>query len=319
MLPAEVTRVPYSQLTDLEPMAEGGFGIVYRAKHKDWGVVAYKQLKSTIIKETDKIGRDLIKEAQMHVLRHPNIVAMLGVTFEVGHYGVLFEYVAYGGLDGFIETYSVDWLMKLTIANGIVRGLNYIHTKNPPVVHGDLKAQNILVDDGYVPKICDFGLSKWRTFSTTKTDSRSLRGTVTHIPPENWQNINQRRTTKYDVYGFGVLLWELLSEQAPFPNAAANVAQIEAAVVAGQRPDLEELKREDGEGVVVPEEDFQFARDTITMCWDQDPNKRPPFAELNSRFEDFLKQREDGVKKALDRLNKAVAESLENEEAGDGN
>ena len=65
-------------------------------------------------------------------------------------------------------------------------------------------------------QICDFGLAKWRQYSTTKTNSRSQRGTVTHIPPENWRDINTTRSPKFDVYGFGIMLWELLSEQVPF-------------------------------------------------------------------------------------------------------
>jgi len=65
-------------------------------------------------------------------------------------------------------------------------------------------------------QICDFGLAKWRTYSTTKTNSRSQRGTVTHIPPENWRDINLHRTLKFDVYGYGIMLWELFTEQVPF-------------------------------------------------------------------------------------------------------
>ena len=70
-----------------------------------------------------------------------------------------------------------------------------------------------------VTQICDFGLAKWRQYSTTKTNSRSQRGTVTHIPPENWRDINTHRTPKFDVYGFGIMLWELLTEKIPFVGA----------------------------------------------------------------------------------------------------
>jgi len=65
-------------------------------------------------------------------------------------------------------------------------------------------------------QICDFGLAKWRQYSDTYTHSRTQRGTVTHIPPENWQDINVHRSLEYDVYGFGIMLWELLTEQIPF-------------------------------------------------------------------------------------------------------
>jgi len=65
-------------------------------------------------------------------------------------------------------------------------------------------------------QICDFGLAKWRLYSTTKTNSRSQRGTVTHIPPENWRDINAPRTIKFDIYSFGIMLWELFTQDIAF-------------------------------------------------------------------------------------------------------
>jgi len=68
-------------------------------------------------------------------------------------------------------------------------------------------------------QICDFGLSKWKEYSTAHTNSRTTRvGTVSHIPPENLKNINQQRTVKFDVYGFAVFMWELFSGEKPFKN-----------------------------------------------------------------------------------------------------
>jgi len=63
---------------------------------------------------------------------------------------------------------------------------------------------------------CDFGLTKWHNYSQTKTDFRTRRGTVTNVPPEHWRDINTRCTPKFDVYGFGIMLWELITGEVPF-------------------------------------------------------------------------------------------------------
>jgi len=65
-------------------------------------------------------------------------------------------------------------------------------------------------------QICDFGLAKWHEYSTTRTNSTSQRGTITHIPPENWREVNAPRGTEFDVYSFGIMLWELVTEKVPF-------------------------------------------------------------------------------------------------------
>jgi len=65
-------------------------------------------------------------------------------------------------------------------------------------------------------QICDFGLAKWQEYSTTRTNSTSQRGTITHIPPENWRVFDAPRSTKFDVYSFGIMLWELVTEKVPF-------------------------------------------------------------------------------------------------------
>ena len=80
-------------------------------------------------------------------------------------------------------------------------------------------------------QICDFGLAKWRQYSTTKTDSRSQRGTVTHIPPENWEDINTPRTVKFDVYSFSIMLWELLTEKIPFVGADNHQGSFKSRVL----------------------------------------------------------------------------------------
>jgi len=70
----------------------------------------------------------------------------------------------------------------------------------------------------FVLQICDFGLAKWKQHAATQTATETRRGTIAYMAPEVFMNPSKSRTIKYDVYGFGIFLWELLSEQKPYAN-----------------------------------------------------------------------------------------------------
>jgi serine/threonine protein kinase len=303
-IPDDVRITQFRALERMERIAEGGFGIIYRAQHTQWGTVAYKELKSTVINPKDKIAQELQKEVQAHVLRHQNVIAVISVIFEPNHYGVVLEYALHGGLDTFIDRYEVEWITKLSLASGVVQGMTYLHMKNPPVIHGDLKLQNVLVADGYVAKICDFGLSKWRQYSAIRTPSRTVRATVTHIPPENWSNINQPRTPKYDMYSFGIMLWELLSEKAPYGDASSNADLIRIAVTKDQRPNLDDID----EKQLMPDGLRDWIKDSVSRYWAQQPEERPSFGGVMEIFREQMTEYEEQLEVAKRRLDMKVQE-----------
>src|SRR6218665_40504 len=81
-------------------------------------------------------------------LRHRNIISISGVIFEEGNYGIVLEFMKYGGLDNFLYDLDVPLPYKVRLALDVVLGMNYLHTLDKPIVHGDLKIQNVLVADG---------------------------------------------------------------------------------------------------------------------------------------------------------------------------
>lgn len=92
----------------------------------------------------------MIHEARMHMnLTHKNIVRMYAVVFEENNYGVLLEYMKYGSLKDFMTRYDVPWLWKVRMIQDITLGMNYLHTQSSPMIHGDLKVKNILVNESY--------------------------------------------------------------------------------------------------------------------------------------------------------------------------
>lgn len=87
-------------------------------------------------------------------LRHKNIISICAVVFEEGNYGIVLEFMKYGGLDSFLsDFFPVPLPYKVQLSFDVALGMNYLHTLDKPIIHGDLKIQNVLVSDGYTAKV----------------------------------------------------------------------------------------------------------------------------------------------------------------------
>ena len=152
-----------------------------------------------------------------------------------------------------------------------VRGMNFLHTHSPVIIHRDLKSLNLLVDSDWNVKVSDFGLSRFKV-STLMTGQC---GTYQWMAPEVVRGHSY--TEKADVYSFGINLWEIYTRAIPYNN----VVPIQAAVAVmnqGLRPELP---------VNTPLEYSKLVRE----CWNQNSNLRPSFEEILIRlgkFEDLL-------------------------------
>ena len=115
---------------------------------------------------------------------------------------------------------DIAWPLRFRILHEIALGVNYLHNMNPPLLHHNLKTQNILLDNEFHVKIADFGLSKWRMMSLSQ--SRSYKsapegGTIIYMPPENYEpGQKSRASVKHDIYSYAVIMWEVLSRKQPF-------------------------------------------------------------------------------------------------------
>ncbi|XP_057482773.1 receptor-like protein kinase FERONIA [Actinidia eriantha] len=194
----------------------GEFGKVYKGFiNEGAATVAIKRLNS----KSKQGGHEFWTEVDMlSEFQHTHLVNLIGYCDECQEMILVYEYMAHGTLADHIYKFrrngkgssSLTWEHKLNICIGAARGLNYLHNgTRPSVIHRDVKSTNILLNEKWVAKISDFGLSK--TFVTSQSCSyisTNVKGTFGYIDPEYFSS--RRLTVKSDVYAFGVVLFEVL-------------------------------------------------------------------------------------------------------------
>ncbi|KXZ44067.1 hypothetical protein GPECTOR_74g681 [Gonium pectorale] len=209
--------------------------------------------------------------------RHPNVVRLLAANLTPPRVCLVMELMdtsldrllhgggaQSGALPGRMALHQV-----LHIALQVARALAYLH---PTILHRDLKPANVLVSEPNsatpVVKLADFGLS--RLHNTVVITRNPAVGTAPYMAPEVFDVLNQRVTDKVDIWAFGVILWEMLTGQRPWPGL--DPVQIACAIsIRGARLPLESLP---------PERCPAKLRALLTACWEQDPSRRPAAAEV---------------------------------------
>ncbi|RXM31527.1 Receptor-interacting serine/threonine-protein kinase 2 [Acipenser ruthenus] len=271
--------IPYQKLTDLHYLSRGGFGTVFRAQHSDWRTtVAIKCLKLDCpVGERER--NSLLKEAEvLHKARFNYIIQIFGVCNEPEFFCIVTEYMSNGSLDQLLHEREIyprlAWSLRLRILYEIALGVNFLHNMTPPLLHHDLKTQNILLDAEFHVKIADFGLSKWRQLSISKASGSKppeMGGTVIYMPPEEYEpSKNRRADVKHDMYSYSIIMWEALSRKIPFEEAT-NPMQIMFSVLRGSRPDTSE----DSLPFDIPSRDTLI--ELMTSGWATNPDVRLSF------------------------------------------
>ncbi|ESW04146.1 hypothetical protein PHAVU_011G070500 [Phaseolus vulgaris] len=194
-------------------LGEGGFGKVYKGHLERINqVVAIKQL--------DPNGLQGIREFAVEVLTlsladHPNLVKLIGFCAEGEQRLLVYEFMPLGSLENHLldlrpGSKPLDWNTRMKIAAGAARGLEYLHDKmKPPVIYRDLKCSNILLGEGFHPKLSDFGLAKVGPSGDKTHVSTRVMGTYGYCAPD--YAMTGQLTFKSDIYSFGVVLLELIT------------------------------------------------------------------------------------------------------------
>uniref|UniRef100_A0A2N9G7Q3 Receptor-like serine/threonine-protein kinase n=2 Tax=Fagus sylvatica TaxID=28930 RepID=A0A2N9G7Q3_FAGSY len=214
-LPEEVTLrlFTYTELKRAtndfkEELGKGSFGAVYKGSlNRGKKLIAVKRLEKLVEEGEREFRSEMRAIGRTH---HKNLVRLLGFCAEDSKRLLVYEYMSNGSLADllFRAIWRPDWNERLRIALDVARGILYLHEEcEAPVIHCDIKPQNILMDDFWTAKICDFGLAKFLMPDQTRTFT-GARGTRGYVAPEWHKNIPI--SVKADVYSYGIVLLEIV-------------------------------------------------------------------------------------------------------------
>ncbi|RWW10033.1 hypothetical protein GW17_00026441 [Ensete ventricosum] len=270
-------------------IGDGSFGFVYKAQLSSGATVAVKRLSADAVHgvrefraEMDTLGR----------IRHPNLVRMLGFCVAGRDRVLIYEYLENGSLDQWLHEPDADgrprrlpWPARVRIIRGVAAGLAFLHDGcRPAVIHRDIKASNVLLDDGFDARITDFGLARVVEAPRTHVSTQAA-GTMGYMAPENREGATAV-TPMADVYSFGILMLEVATGRRPNltvrreGGAGGEVGLARWArgmVEQGRAPEV--LDRDMGVEEVMERQVKGFL-DVAYRCTEDGPRNRPAMVEV---------------------------------------
>uniref|UniRef100_A0A0E0ECI5 Uncharacterized protein n=1 Tax=Oryza meridionalis TaxID=40149 RepID=A0A0E0ECI5_9ORYZ len=195
-------------------LGEGGFGTVYKGKLPDGQEIAVKKLIESCGHGLNQLHNEVLVLAE---LQHKNLVRLQGFCVHKDEMLLVYEYIKNGSLDNFLFAHAsrgnaLSWDQQYNIIFGIAKGIMYLHEDSSiRIIHRDLKANNILLDEDMDPKIADFGLARLIGGGHTHTKTTRIVGTYGYMAPE--YAIHGNVSPKIDIFSFGVLVLEIVTKR----------------------------------------------------------------------------------------------------------
>ncbi|KAG8991408.1 hypothetical protein FRB90_001356 [Tulasnella sp. 427] len=314
--PTRGNLLPQSQLegtlTKIDKIGSGGYAEVFQGvwKRPDDQVylVAIKSIKGSLpagrsaqvtIEQNEFMTRIDRETTIWRVAQHPNILPFYGYQITGAEALLVSRWCKNGSLDLYIQKHGpLRDIEKLKLLCGAARGLAYLHSRDPPIAHGDIKPQNVIITDEIEATLCDFGIARFICdFSTGMTSRNQGAGTTRYQAKELLLDSSPQSTSMSDIYAFGGLILATMSGKPPFHQLKSNTSII-LAITQDQTPsptNHHEL------------EDTDTLWNLLRVCWSPNPEQRPsvkqvsetnPHRRLSAEFEDLESSGRDKIWKA---------------------
>ncbi|CAL5377906.1 unnamed protein product [Camellia sinensis] len=277
-------QVATDNFSNINILGKGRFGKEYKGRLVDGSPVAVK-----ILKEEHTQGGELQFQTEMEMVTmavHRNLLRLRGFCMTPTERLLVYPFMSNGSVASCLRVQPdsqppLDWPKRKRIALGSARGLAYLHDHcNPKIIQRDVKAANILLDEKFEAVVGDFGLAKLMDYKDTHVTT-AIRGTIGHIAPEYLST--GKSSEKTNVFGYGVMLLELITGQRAFdPARRANDDNIMLLVwVKGLLKDrkLETLVDANMKGNYVKDEVEQLIQVAL-LCTLSSPMERPKMSEV---------------------------------------
>ncbi|KAL0698623.1 hypothetical protein Bca4012_054745 [Brassica carinata] len=250
-------------------IASGSYGDLYKGTYCSQEV-AIKVLKP------ERLDSELEKEFAQEVfimrkVRHKNVVQFIGACTKPPHLCIVTEFMPGGSVYDYLHKqkgfFKLPALLKVAI--DICKGMNYLHQNN--IIHRDLKAANLLMDEHEVVKVADFGVARVKAQTGVMT---AETGTYRWMAPEVIEH--KPYDHKADVFSYGIVLWELLTGKIPYEYMTPLQAAV-GVVQKGLRP-------------TIPKKTHPKMRELMERLWEKDPTLRPDFSEIIEQLQEIAKE-----------------------------
>ncbi|CAI6010379.1 unnamed protein product [Closterium sp. NIES-65] len=252
-------EIDNDQLKLQHKIASGSFGDLYRGTYCGQDV-AIKILKAERL--NDSLQQEFAQEVFiMRKVRHKNVVQFIGACTKPPNLSIVTEFMVGGSVYDYLHKHrgSMKLPMVLRVGMDVAKGMDFLHKNN--IIHRDLKAANLLMDENDVVKVADFGVARVKANSGVMT---AETGTYRWMAPEVIEH--RAYDHKADIFSFGITMWEMLTGKLPYPDLTPLQAAV-SVVQRGLRPPI-------------PKGTHPRLADLFERCWATNPADRPEFSEI---------------------------------------